>query len=148
MRRYLNAFSIAKLAVVLAGAGMLATAANAQARFTGRFTLPCETNWAGKVLPAGQYKLIVPPLALTPYILVEQVKGTERMYIASGPSQEKSSDQNVIVLTQTGNRCVVRAMNLADIDEEIIYQPKRGPEMALKHKGQRTQTVTLAVAKR
>jgi hypothetical protein len=148
MKRYLDVLGVGRLVVVLAALGVMATAANAQARFVGQFTLPCETHWAGKVLPEGQYRMTLPPLAQTPYFRVDSVRGNTHVYIPAGGPQEKSGERNVIVMTQTGNRCVVRAMNLADINEEFIYPGKRGQQMASRQASQQAHTVIVALGKR
>lgn len=148
MKRYADVFGVSKLLVVLAAVGVMATAANAQSRFVGQFTLPCETHWAGKVLPAGQYKMTLPPLADTPYLRVDSVRGTTHVYIAAGSPQEKVGKKNVIVLAQTGNRCTVRAMNLADLNEEFVYPAERPLQMASRHERQPTRTVMVALGKR
>lgn len=148
MRRWLNGVWMAKLAVGLAAVGLLATAANAQGRMEARFSLPCDTNWAGRTLPAGDYSLNVTALAHTPYVRVDSLNGNGRIYIPSETVGESSGDENVIVLAQSGDRCVVRTMNLAGNGEKFLYKVAPSAEMAASEQSQPAQRVVLLVKER
>lgn len=148
MRRWLNGVRMAKLAVGLAAVGLLATAANAQGRMEARFSLPCETNWAGKTLPAGDYSLTVTSLAHTPYVRVDSLNGNGRVYIPSETVGEKSGDEDVIVLSQRSDRCVVRTMNLASIGEKFFYKVAPGAEMEASRQSQPERRGALSVKER
>lgn len=145
MRRWLKRTWIAGW--VFAGAGLLATAAGAQTRFVGSFTLPCEANWAGAVLPAGEYTMRLESLSKSTYILVNAVHSDLSAYIPQWSTGDKSSEENVIFLTVIGHRCVVRALNLADLNMEISYKPisrEERQELAGKRSG-RERLVALVV---
>jgi len=147
MRRWMNRTWIAGL--VLVGAGLLATAAKAQARFVGSFTLPCEASWAGAVLPAGDYTMRLETLSKGSYILVDAVGGDTRAYIPQWSTGGKSSKENGILLTVTGTRCVVRSLNLADLDVEITYKKitREEREELSRQDNQREQVVALDVTR-
>jgi hypothetical protein len=146
MRRWLNRTWIAGL--VLAGAGLLATTASAQMRFVGSFTLPCRASWAGAVLPAGDYTMRLESLSKGTYIQVDAVNGNTRAYVPQWSAGDKSSDENVILLTVIGTRCVVRALNLADLGMEITYPLSREERQELARQGsQRERLMALGVTK-
>jgi hypothetical protein len=149
MRRWLSSFHLANVAVVLAATGLLASAVHAQStmRFVGSFTLPCEANWAGAVLPAGDYTMKLASLSKDSFIRVDAVRGNASAYIPQWSTADKVGDKNVILLTVAGERCVVRALNLADLNMEIIYKPISKKEMASLESGKPGRMLALVVAK-
>lgn len=148
MRRWLSSFHMANVAVVLAAIGMLATAANAQSmRFVGTFTLPCEASWAGAVLPAGDYKMTLPSVSKDSFIRIDAARGNASVYIPQWSTGDKSGDKDMIVLTVTGDRCVVRALNLADLDMEITYKPISKEELASLQSGKSGRVLALVAVK-
>jgi hypothetical protein len=147
MHRWLKCFGFAKLAVVLGAAGFLATSSNAQSRFLGQLALPCETNWSGHILPAGEYTINVPGPYDTPYIVLRAVHGNTVAVVSSYKTNEKSGEGNRIVLTAAGNRCVVRSLSLASLGMEIVYKPLTKQERAALKSGGAGEMVALAVKK-
>jgi len=144
-----NGFWIARLAVVFAAAGFLSTAANAQqSKFVGHFTLPCLTNWAGNYLPAGDYTMRVLPVSESSFIEVRSVYGSVRAFVPAWKDGEKTGDKNVLMLTGVGNGgCVVRALNLADMNMEIIYKPLGTLDQAALRHGQPERQLAMVVTK-
>lgn len=150
MKRWLNGFWIARLALVFAAAGLMATAANAQqaqSKFVGQFTLPCETTWSGYVLPAGDYTMTVLPVSESNFIEVRSVKGSVRVFVPAWANGRKTGDKNVLMITGVDNGCVVRALNLAEMDMEIVYKPLGTLEQAALHRGQPERQLAMVVTK-
>jgi hypothetical protein len=145
-----NGFWIARLAVVFAAAGLLATAANAQqsqSKFVGQFTLPCQATWSGHVLPAGDYTMTVLPVSQSSFIEVRSVKGSERVFVPAWSNGPKTGDKDVLMITAVGNGCVVRALNLAEMDMEIVYKPLGTLDQASLHRGQPERQLAMVVTK-
>ena len=150
MKRWLNGFWIARLALVFAAAGLMATAANAQqaqSKFVGQFTLPCETTWSGYVLPAGDYTMTVLPVSESNFIEVRSVKGSVRVFVPAWANGRKTGDKNVLMITGVDNGCVVRALNLADLDMEITYKPISKEELASLQSGKSGRVLALVAVK-
>ncbi len=146
MRRRLIGSWMVRLAVALAAAGLLATTANAQSmRFVGSFTLPCEASWGNAVLPAGDYKMTVRSVSSNEFIRIDAAQGSAHAFVPEWITGSKSGDENVLVLTRSGDRCEVRALNLADLDIELTYKPMTREEMAGLQSGEPGRVLALVL---
>lgn len=146
MKRWIGWHGMGKLAVALGAAVLLAIPAHAQSVFVGHFTLPCETNWAGAELPAGDYTMTLPFLHARQFVRVQAVRGHAAGYFSTWSSGEKFSGKNMLVLTRIGSRCIVRALNLADLNMAITYKPI-GREEEVLRRGSKARLVALLVTK-
>jgi hypothetical protein len=147
MIQKLTGLGMAGLAVVLVAGGFLATAANAQSRYVGRFTLQCKASWAGHILPAGEYTITVPPQSDASYILVRAVHGTASAILAAKQSGNKSGGKDELLITSNGEVCVVRSLNLAALDMEFVYSPLSKEELATLKRDRAERLVALEVAR-
>jgi hypothetical protein len=149
MKRRLIGTWIMGAVVVLAAAGLLSSTANAQStlQFVGSFTLPCETTWNDAVLPAGDYTLSIRTVASSEFIRVDSAQGSKRIFVPEWPVGDKQGNKDVLLLTRTGNHCVVRALNLADLDMEITYKPLTREEMASLRSGKPGSVIALVLFK-
>lgn len=151
MKRWLNTFAVAKLIIVVAAAGLLSTAANAQSRYQGSFTLPCSAHWAGAVLPAGDYTVTFQKDhqgASSSILQVSSVNGKFGVFVSSFTMGDNVGTQDMLVLTTTGNSCEVRSLHLASLDRQFLYKPISRWERARINRGGHERLVALLVTKR
>jgi hypothetical protein len=105
-----------KLGVAALALAALATSANAQNAYEGKFTLAVETHWGGATLPAGNYSFVLPSLG-SPY----------KVYI-------RGERVNVVVWAATTEKIVVpnhAQLNLVNIADVRTVKTFDAPELGL-----------------
>ena len=105
--------TIAALALV----GMSAGTANAQAKASGRFTLPFDAKWGNAVLPAGDYTFAVQsanPSGGSAYLVTIAQKGqTGETIVATRDRGPEVGSRNMLVAVRSGGKYRIRTLHLA-----------------------------------
>ncbi len=114
------------LCLALLAAGLSPGFAIAQAVSEGKFTLPFDSVWGRKVLPAGDYSFSLESASLPAKVtLRDGTRGNAiAIIMAQGISESKPSDHSALFLLRHGNKGVVRSMYLADLGL-VFYYPTR-----------------------
>jgi hypothetical protein len=105
-----------KLGVAALALAALATSANAQSAYRGKFTLPVETHWGGATLPAGDYSFVLPSLG-SPYTLYIRGEGVNVMVRAA-------TTEDIVV----PNHAQLNLVNIADVQNVQTFDV---PELGL-----------------
>jgi hypothetical protein len=137
-------------ATVLLATGLSAGSANAQSSFRGNFTLPHETNWAGVVLPAGEYVVTLDHgIGVGPVtVLIRNAVTGNAVGLVPSPIADSGRDGADSLLTASqGNRWVVQSFRVTELGKIFVYErPRakgRGNEEASK-----TETIPVLQAKK
>ena len=141
--------SVLFTAVLLATA-LSAGSANAQSSFRGNFTIPHETNWAGVMLPAGEYVITLdhgtgvgPATAL----IREATTGKAVGMVQSPVADSSTGGADSLLTTSRGNRWVVQSFHVAELGKVFIYDRDR----TSRHKSEEvsnTETIPVLQAKK
>jgi hypothetical protein len=116
------------LATVLLATGLSASSANAQTSFRGNFTLPHETNWAGVVLPAGEYVVTLDHgIGVGPAtVLIRNAVTGKAVGIVQSPIADSGTDGADSLLTASqGNRWVVQSFRVTELGRVFVYERPR-----------------------
>jgi hypothetical protein len=105
-----------KLGVAALALAALATSANAQSAYRGKFALPVETHWGGATLPAGDYSFVLPSLG-SPYTLYIRGEGVNVMVRAA-------TTEDIVV----PNHAQLNLVNIADVQNVQTFDV---PELGL-----------------
>jgi len=124
--------TLAMVALGLLTAAALGTTAAAQGITScqGKFTLPHDVRWQGRVLPAGEYSYFLESAALPAPIVLRGPKGVQ--FILS-PSQVRRHDgqQSFMTIEPRGGSGYVRELYLAPIGVHFFYQVPKPPKEQL-----------------
>jgi len=134
------------LVVVTLAVCAFAAAANAQATYTGTFTLPHEVHWGNVVLPAGNYSIIMDSPS-TP-ALVLSANGETSMFTTVPTIADSEKGAAAITVTVNGNERIVRSLNLPHLGQSFMYKPLTKAERELLAKTGHTETVPVIIAKK
>lgn len=122
-------------------ASLCAAAGYAQPSFVGRFTLPYEVSWGKKVLPAGQYRIIIDELGQA--ASVQSMDGSTAFFTPLPVRLDSDGGDTGLVLLIRGNERVVRALNLPHDGVSLVYKSETSAERELLAKANRVVTVPL-----
>ena len=128
MKIRVNVVKAVLFTTVLLATGLSANSANAQSSFRGNFTLRHETNWAGVVLPAGEYVITLdhgtgvgPATAL-----IRNAATGKAVGIVPSPVADSSADGTDSLLTASrGNRWVVQSFRVTELGRVFVYERPR-----------------------
>jgi len=101
---------------------------SAQSAFKGSFTLPHEIQWQRATLPAGAYTFEIKSLNGPALMTVHGPNGAQ--FIAALVSNEKSSEQSMLVVQQRGGKSVVSELYLAEVGRCLRYAVPKSREDA------------------
>lgn len=136
-----NLVKVRLIGVAVLLASLCAAAGYAQPSFVGRFTLPYEVNWGKKVLPAGQYRIIIDELGQA--ASVQSMDGSTAFFTPLPVRLDSEGGDTGLVLLIRGNERVVRALNLPHEGVSLVYKPETSAERELLAKANRVATVPL-----
>jgi hypothetical protein len=130
-------------AVVLLAACAFAPSANAQS-FSGKFTLPFETHWGKKVLPAGKYTMSLNSQTSVALIRSEDGETVGFTPIPITVSSHKGAAALSVMVR--GNERIVRSLNLPAHGVTLIYTPATSAEREILAKADEVVTVPVVTA--
>lgn len=125
---------------------VFAAAANAQASFVGKVTLPYEVHWGQAVLHAGDYS-----------IRMESTKGTAKISSANTNAAiytnlptvaDNESGGTYLTITTQGHERRVRSLNLPELGKLVIFAPLTKVEREYFAKSGQMTTVPVIVARK
>jgi hypothetical protein len=125
-----------------------ANTAAAQTRYEGKFTLPNEVRWQGRVMPAGDYTLslnsIAPPAMLT-------LKGPNgAIFVPTmGISDKFAGQKSSLRIVRRGGIRFVEELYLAGLKVHLCYSVPKAPKEELLAQGPSVEEyVLIASAKK
>ncbi|PYU35027.1 MAG: hypothetical protein DMG31_04785 [Acidobacteria bacterium] len=123
-----------------------AAAANAQASFTGKFTLPYEVRWGTAVLPAGDYSIRMESSSAP--ALVWSAGGENKMFTVTpiAANSEKGAARLYITFVRGERR--VRSLNLPELGRSLIYEPLTKNEREILAQAGQVQAVPVIAARK
>ena len=135
---------------VLLATGLSASSANAQSSFRGSFALPHETNWAGVVLPAGEYVITLDHgIGVGPAtFFIRNAASGKSVGIVQSPIADSSADGTDSLLTASrGNRWVVQSFRVTELGRVFVYERPRAAGRRTEE-ATKTETVPVLQAKK
>ena len=112
------------LLVALVLTCLAAGTASAQARYTGKVTLPFEVRWGKAMLPAGEYRFQV--LAGGGFLTAINAVGGKASSLAAPIAVDEVpfSATDSLLLTKDGGQWHVREVRLASEGRTLAYEPR------------------------
>lgn len=147
MRKHSHKPTMLQLCVgILATTCLLATAANAQPSFAGRFTLPYEVHWGHAVLPPGDYLIRMDSTAAT--AVISSKDGSMTAFTQIPTIADSNAPDRCLTITNSGNERRVRTLNLPEMKKVVIFAPLTKQEKEALAKAGSTKTVPVVTAAR
>ena len=131
------------LAVVLLAGCMFAAAASAQS-LTARFTLPHETHWGKRILPARRYSIKFN--SQTNVALIQSADGNIACFTPVPIRDSSNNGAAGLFVMVHGNERIVRSLNLPAYRMSLNYAPETSAEREMLAKADRVQTVPVITA--
>ena len=131
------------LAVVLLAGCMFAAAASAQS-LTARFTLPHETHWGKRILPARSYSIKFN--SQTNMGFIQSVDGKIECYTPIAIRDVSNKGTAALFVMVRGNERIVRSLNLPAYGMSLTYVPNTSAEREMLAKADHVQTVPVITA--
>jgi hypothetical protein len=127
--------------------GATANTAAAQNRYEGKFTLPHEVTWQGRVMPAGDYSFSLASVSLPAMVRLQGPAGAAFIF-TSGISEIASDKQSSLTIERRAGKPFVREIYLAELGVHLCYTvPKAKKEQLLAQGPSTTETILIASAK-
>jgi hypothetical protein len=130
------------LLVALVLTCLAAGTASAQARYSGKVTLPFEVRWGKTMLPAGEYRFQV--LAGGGFLTAINEVGGKRIALAAPIAVDEVafSAADSLLLTKDGGQWDVREVRLPSQGRSLTYG-SRNPHASKKEEQARAEMVVL-----
>lgn len=114
---------------LLMNVGLLATAfglfagqGKAQSVYTGKFTLPVQARWGGKVLQPGNYTISLGDSVQTPELLVLRGEGKEAFIVASATNfNSEHTDSSKLILVDNGSGYAIQTLVAGETGITMSY---------------------------
>ncbi len=126
--------------LVLATCGIVATA-NAQPYAVASFTLPFETHWGARIIPAGEYTIRIGDARHPP--LVCSADGKTAFYTTFPLRHPSEEGPAALLVAVSGKERMVRSLNLPKSGLSLVYQPTSNAEREILAKAEQVQAVPL-----
>jgi len=139
----LRTIGVRLLAVVLLAGCVFAAAASTQS-LTARFTLPHETHWGKKVLPAGNYTFQFN--SRTNVALIQSADGNIACFTPVPIKDSSNKGAAALFVMVHGNERIVRSLNLPAFGISLTYVPETSAEREMLAKADHVQTVPVITA--
>jgi hypothetical protein len=130
---------------VLIAASVFTSAANAQPRFVGKFTLPYEVNWGQATLPAGEYFIRMDSMGPAK---VSSANGARTVFTKPPILADNEQGSTHLTITAQGNKRIVRSLNLPELGKLVIFAPLTKSEREVVAKAGQVNTVPVVTAKK
>ncbi|HLZ12400.1 MAG TPA: hypothetical protein VKP58_07425 [Candidatus Acidoferrum sp.] len=130
---------ITKLGVSVLALGALATGANAQNSYAGKFTLPFETHWGDSTLPAGDYTFTLESNS-SPYVLYIQGQKASVIVRATSAEAKVVSGHAQLNLVDIGDVHAVQTFEAPGLRETFTYWTPAQSHAGRKEARQKTMT--------
>ena len=139
---------LAMAAFGLLAIGACANTATAQNRYEGKFTLPHEVRWQGRVMPAGDYTFSIQSLSLPAMLRLQGPNGA--MFIpTSGISDAATNKKSSLTIKERRGARFISELYLAEPGVHLCYSVPKAPKEELLAQGpSSTETVLIAAAKK
>jgi hypothetical protein len=125
---------LAAAAFGLLAMGACANTATAQARYQGRFTLPEEVRWQGRVMPAGEYTFSLNSVSLSAMLTLQGPSG--RLFIpTAGFSDAVTGKKSSLTIQHRGGARFVSELYLAELGVGLCYLVPKAPKQELLAQG-------------
>jgi hypothetical protein len=134
------------LAILMLTICGFAAAANAQASFTGKVTLPYEVHWGTAILPAGEYTITMNTLHSV--TLVQSARNDRAFYTRMPLAQDSTNHPASLLITSVRGEHRVQSMNLPEFGRSFVYEQLSKAELEEIAKAGQIQTVPVIVAKK
>jgi hypothetical protein len=134
------------LAILMLTICGFAAAANAQASFTGKVTLPYEVHWGTAILPAGEYTITMNTLHSV--TLVQSARNDRAFYTRMPLTQDSTNHPASLLITSVRGEHRVQSMNLPEFGRSFVYEQLSKAELEEIAKAGQIQTVPVIVAKK
>lgn len=138
--RFLAMFAFGLLAV---SAGV--NTAAAQTRCAGKFTLPHEVRWQGRVMPAGEYTFSLNSVSASTMLRLEGPNGP--MFVpTSGISDAVTDKKSSLTIEHRGRARFVSELYLAELGVHFRYSIPKAPKEQLLAQGTSSKESVLIAA--
>jgi hypothetical protein len=145
MIRTRNLKLFTKLGVAALALAALATSANAQSAYRGKFTLPFETHWGGAKLPAGDYSFVLPSLG-SPYTLYIRGAGVNVIVRAATTEDIGVPNHAQLNLVNIADVQNVQTFDVPELGLTFIYSTPAQKHMGGKEAHQKSMPQTGAAS--
>jgi hypothetical protein len=123
-----------------------ANTAAAQNRYDGKFTLPHEVRWQGRVMPAGEYTFSLPSISMPAMLRLDGPNGTA-FVPTSGISDAATDKKSCLTIEHRGGARFVSELYLAELGVHLRYSiPKAPKEQLLAQGPSSTESVLIPAA--
>lgn len=123
--RKLAGMTLILLATMLTNLFLVGTArAQGQApAYFGKFTLPYQVRWGGRVLQPGDYTVTIKSTGSPMIALIRAADGNAVTYVMNGSLSEHTNGVNALLIRERGGQLIVHSLALADLGMVLIYDP-------------------------
>ena len=127
--------------------GASANTASAQNRYAGKFTLPNEVRWQGRVMPAGDYTFSLASISMPAMLRLDGPDGAA-FVPTSGISDAATNKKSSLTIEHRGGGRFVRELYLAELGVHLRYAvPKAPKETLLAQEPSTTESILIAAMK-
>ncbi len=111
--------------------GMVASAANAQSYYKGKFDLPFKAHWGLAVLPAGEYVFSIASDDGRAMVTIRNAKTLQHVAFETVEFQESSAHgKSALLIGTRGEQQIVHSIRIAELGETFVCDPALADEDA------------------
>jgi hypothetical protein len=139
-------YATASLLLVVLTTLISVAGANAQAVFTGNFTLPHAVRWGQTMLPAGDYSIHFSSFHSP--ATIHSMDGKIAAFVLMGNRQDSENGPSSMTIVIRGNERRVASLNLPQSGISLVYTPMTKAERETLAKAKQVESVPLVAAKK
>jgi hypothetical protein len=124
-------------------------AANAQAAFQGKFTLPYEVRWGKAVLAPGDYLLTFTHDKMATMLIIRDVKSSRIVaYEPANIREDSTAGESALLIGGQGHQRVVYSFRATELGTTFVCDPKLAHPRASREEARQAQAIPVLQAKK